>query len=310
MHRLFVAMIAIIGVCMLLAVSKVCARRTLTKTPEPAAARARAIVVLTRGYDLERQYSMLVDRTRALARQSWAASYDHIIFHEGNITIEQQEYIRRSVGAPFPLQFVDVRESYTRNIQRSKDGGNGCHTPADSRHGGHNVGYKFMCAFWFADFLDYVRPYEAVLRVDEDCIIEKHPFADPAPPLSTLVGSARIQNNMDDRRFTVGLGALARELSVELQVPHLRRWKSPYTNVLWINIPWALSERVQYIVRRVFETNCIMTNRWGDLPLWGMTAALLAAPLCVLRIPYYHRSHRTRIQNKRIGSDKCVSARM
>jgi hypothetical protein len=120
-----------------------------------------------------------------------------------------------------------------------------------------------MCAFWYAHFVEFVAQYEAVLRIDEDCFVRRTSRADPRPPAGTPLASPLVWPDMDDAEVIDGLVPLAERLSAELQLPPLRQWRSPYTNVFWISVPYALSAGVQNIVRRARETNCIMTNRWA-----------------------------------------------
>ena len=51
-----------------------------------------AVAVLAKGRTETTGYGDLIERTLAVARQSWSANYDHLIFHEGNIPMEHQRY--------------------------------------------------------------------------------------------------------------------------------------------------------------------------------------------------------------------------
>ena len=269
--------------------------------PQATPSGKRAVVVLTRGYPTLDGYHTLLERTRALARLEWTRDYDHIIFHEGNITPAHQAYVTDETGVQ--ITFVDVGDSFAKNKATLHRGGHGC------KHYGASAGYKCMCAFWYIDFVTYVSQYDAVLRVDEDCFVHASSRQDPAPASGTLIASPLVYEAMDNDYVIHGLVPLAERLSEQMKLPPLRRWRSPYTNVLWVSIPFISSDRVQNIVRHVEQTNCIMTNRWGDMPLWGMTAALLGVPLTYLQLAYTHGSH----GNKKIlpnATGKSVEARV
>ena len=259
--------------------------------------KGNATVVLSRGYKHVSDYASLIARTQSVAQHDWSQNYDHLIFHEGNIPLSHQQYIQAHI-AQLHLQFVNVQASFERSLKRMDQES----TPAglcpwyDTP-----AGYKCMCAFWFADFVDYTQDYTAILRIDEDCIISEESIHDPSPAGYTKIASVMYQG-MDAADVTVGLQDFARSLCKEMQViePTNMQWVSPYTNVLWVSLKNASSGPVQNIIQRVVNTNCIMRNRWGDLPLWGLTMALLGTPQQLMSMKYYHGSHQFTVDNTRI----------
>lgn len=34
-----------------------------------------------------------------------------------------------------------------------------------------SLGYKHMCHFWSIDFLEYLKDYKYILRIDDDCLL-------------------------------------------------------------------------------------------------------------------------------------------
>ena len=62
----------------------------------------------------------------------------------------------------------------------------------------------------------------------------------------------------------------------------------PYTNVMLLDLHWARSEAVRYILQHVDESDCILTNRWGDIPLWGATLRLTNTTGAILNLTYQH----------------------
>ena len=74
-----------------------------------------------------------------------------ILFHEGNISDKDQNYIINNTNGQ--IYFVDVHEVF--NIYPGIDG------------------YKIMCKFQMYYLWDYVSDYDYVIRIDEDIFIEK-----------------------------------------------------------------------------------------------------------------------------------------
>ena len=54
----------------------------------------KTVVVLTRGYDDINKYRQLIKRNKSILKNLYDVSIDIIIFHEGNINIQHQEYIQ------------------------------------------------------------------------------------------------------------------------------------------------------------------------------------------------------------------------
>lgn len=88
---------------------------------------------------------------------------------------------------------------------------------------------------------------------------------------------------------------------------------APYTNAMYINLKWLRAgeqfERKQHkssstvskqiyqahlileFLKAVDESNCIYTNRWGDMPIWGAALAVVEHDIAFMQLPYYHESH-------------------
>ena len=68
------------------------------------------ICVLTKGYKNEKDYNMLIKRNKYILENVYTiCNYpDIIIFHEGNITNTQQDYIQKQTP-DLPLKFIIVK---------------------------------------------------------------------------------------------------------------------------------------------------------------------------------------------------------
>ena len=118
-----------------------------------------ALVVLTRGYKEKYKYEKLLKRNKKL-EEYYNENIDYIIFHEGNIDDEHQNYINGDTIIPF--KFINVNYEF-----RIKDK-NLIFRKKTFKWG---IGYRNMCNFWFCGFWKYVEKYDKILRIDEDCII-------------------------------------------------------------------------------------------------------------------------------------------
>ena len=71
-------------------------------------------------------------------------------------------------------------------------------------------------------------------------------------------------------------------------------WANPYTNVMLVRLSFVHDMR--WAIDAVAESECILSNRWGDLPLWGGTIELAQSKSAhrmnmTLPLNYWHGSH-------------------
>jgi hypothetical protein len=248
-----------------------------------------AIVVLTRGYENIEKYDDLIKRNQSIydiyySKLKNPAEYDIIIIHEGNITEEQQKYIQDKLPM-MPLTFKSITFYKNETI-------NPLCPPTDLSKS-FSMGYKNMCYFWSIDFLDILKEYEYIIRIDEDCILEKLDvnILDVYKDKSIYFSSAYFQGD-DVEDVIVGLKDIFKEYTIG-------DIKLPYTNFMIINIPYFRGHnKVQSILNTIKETNCIFSNRWGDLAIWGYILLSIIDKQHYLEdkgISYYHDSHKKKI---------------
>lgn len=116
----------------------------------------KAIALLTRGYKTNDEYASLLNRNKTI-ENNINNDYDFLVFNEGNITGDQQKYIQSNTS--LPLKFITIPKFEPRNHAIFQP----------TQPWGWN--YRHMCNFWFSGFLDYVKDYDQLLRIDEDCTI-------------------------------------------------------------------------------------------------------------------------------------------
>ena len=244
-----------------------------------------AVVVLTRGYSKKEGYSTLIKRNKKLERY-YNKNIRYIIFHEGNISENHQEYIQ--LQTIIPLNFVNVSKSFrTEKID---------FYPPTSRF---SLDYRNMCNFWFCDFWMYLTDYNKILRIDEDCFYESD-YNNVFNILDDKVAVYGLWSG-DEEFVTKGLQDFTKTFMYQHNKKPLKnKIGGPYTNVLGLNLKEMRKNMLltQYI-KTVKKSDNIYIYRWGDLPLWG-EALSYCFPINSYtksnQIQYYHGSH-----NKEIG---------
>ena len=257
-----------------------------------------AIVVLTRGYNEIKDYKQLISRNRHIAMNFYLKlnnkeDYDIIIFHEGNIHVQHQNYIQ-SNSPRLPLIFKKVEFINKITI-------NNCLCPPTQLSSIFSIGYKNMCHFWSIDFLNYLSDYTYIIRIDEDCNILNIPtnLIELYNANNIMFSSAYYQGE-DDPNVTIGLDKFFNIFMEKNNIkPYKNSVKCPYTNVMIVNVDYFNKNTVvQKVLKLIKETNCIFSNRWGDLPIWGYILSYLVDDKLYLKddtISYIHGSHNKKI---------------
>jgi hypothetical protein len=204
--------------------------------------------------------------------------FDHIVFHEGNISRFDQFLV--SMFSLTRLRFINVFEDMR--------------VPQTHQFTGSNapLGYSLMCRFHYYGVWKYLENYKIALRVDEDCLVLKTPNL--KEEYGFLTGALSEETHVLTNNT---LPEVLREINLEEFYNH----KFPYTNVMVTRPSLWLSEEVQKIL--VFVANQVQSieNRWGDIPVLGV--AINANPhLFGLNIQtddfyYMHISHLTAVKN-------------
>lgn len=214
------------------------------------------ICCLTRGYKNIDLYKDLIKRNTSLSQLPWAFKYDHIIFHEGNISERQQKHIASKTT--LPLRFVSIKDTFTRSANKVTD--EGVCKPQSK----WPQGYKRMCRFWFVDFWDYVKEYTYLIRFDEDVIVDEN-CKDPIEHSK--------QNNLhyiapflmsEPKDVIDGLDRFTHRSYEDIN-------KVPGTHTQMIHIPYYMNNpKVKEFINHIDQSGCILHNRWGDAPLMGI----------------------------------------
>jgi hypothetical protein len=247
-----------------------------------------AITVLTRGYDSNEKYLSLINRNKGISKNLINKDIDIVIFHEGNITDIQQNYIKNETP-DLKIIFTDISEfafkkeneeipfykSYDKNINPPK-------------------GYRHMCHFWFIDFLKYCENYNYILRIDEDCFIDFNidEIFDLLPNKLIIAG----MNVEDENDVVYGLNNFTLKFLINNNLNNIkpRLVDGPYTNIFALNlIKVRNNELILKYMESIDNSKNIYVYRWGDLPLWGEVLHYICEPndyLITDKIKYFHGS--------------------
>lgn len=228
-----------------------------------------AVICLTRGYSNLEKYNELIMRNVSI----WKAfnqdlKYPLVIFHEGNITEAQQVYISdKSMGQN--LIFKDISSVWTG-------------------------GYEGMCRFMIYDIWEQCKQYDYVMRIDEDCIIERVIY-DPFSQIenagldyftSVWWAESHTETNQHLPKVIQDLtGADPKEFYND---------RYPYTNVSLAKVSFMRGLKE---LKLIAENPLQRKYRFGDLPAIGALLNIYAKDKVgtLAGLSYYHASHNASI---------------
>lgn len=259
-----------------------------------------AICALTKGYFFKKNYGALIDRNKHIYEniiKKYNFDIDLIIFHEGNIKPSHQVFVKKKSGFD-SLKFIDIREAFSnQKINYSPF----CSETRLSKRFSH--GYKCMCKFWFSDFLDYLKAYKFVIRVDEDCLIKSFPIDEFVKKLENNLCSyiTPLIFEKDEGDVTLGLDKFCHDFFDKHHPPRVPNLNiNPYSNVFMIDTQFFVNSTLfTTFAKEVLETGCIFINRWGDAVLWGAILSMYKTNVMLesRAIRYLHGSHGTMINS-------------
>jgi hypothetical protein len=261
---------------------------------------SNAIVCLTRGYSKLSSYLPLIRRNYSIydvINRKRKRQYPLIIWHEGNIPVEHQLYVFAHEWND-DVRFIDISRVFRlpRTIKEQD--------LAES----WSIGYRLMCRFNSYYIWQYTRPFDYVMRFDEDCILTSS-TDDPFETLSEINGDfAAPMFTAESHRLTNRtLSAFVQSFAAAQgkQPANLYNQVFPYTNCYVTRTAFWRQPEVQQFLEAVRHDPNSLRHRWGDLPVLGVALNMFAAPDKVCRLPamhYWHGSH-----NKEVIPDTSAS---
>jgi hypothetical protein len=238
----------------------------------------KAITVLARGYEHDIQYKDLVIRNKFIEENLVdKENTDILIFNEGNISESNKESLQRKTS--LTLKFISIPKfDPIPNIS------------FDPESSGYNWGYRHMCNFWFIDFHKYLKDYELMLRVDDDCIVDSS-IDNIFYKLENVV-SIFAKMGGDWEFVTKNMNNLTKTF---LNTSESKGPGGPSTNLIGFNLNKLRNNHLFFeYIEKVKESQGIYIYRWGDMPLWGEVLEYFYTPndyIIDQDIKYYHGSH-------------------
>jgi len=266
-----------------------------------------AIVLLTNGYSDISLYNRLINRNKLIYEliiskidSESIKNIDIILFHEGNITNNDKEYIQSNTKQLL-LNFIDIKETYPKTaFDNNKNIVNINLCPPTELSNSFSLGYKHMCHFWSIDFLEYLRDYKYILRIDEDCLLNTFDInIFNIMKEKKIVFLSPFFQDQDNKDVIVGIDILLNKFINENNINPYKTFKDikcPYTNVMIVDIEYFNNNCIsKKFLKYVDESNGIYSNRWGDLPIWGIILSIFINPEIYSNynnISYTHDIHR------------------
>lgn len=228
-----------------------------------------ACVVLSRGYTDIESYTMLIQRNRYIKQHVLVFDNDPdmIIFHQGNITQYQQNYINDA--SELDINYVNIESVWNKSIP----------------------GYHAMCRFYSYYMWQFLQEYDSVFRVDDDCWITQC-TQDPFLQLGSniLLRSAywsedHYPTNQTLPKYIENLIDIPQEIFYNQQFP--------YTNVMLSKVDFWLDPHINFLLKTVTLSDEQLAYRWGDLPIIGSLLNIFAKSQVgkLDGMKYRHRSH-------------------
>jgi hypothetical protein len=253
--------------------------------------KSKVVYCLTRGYFGfgKYHYLKLIVRNNFIRKALKKDSdlYDFVIFHEGNVSRLDQFAIKWLSGIK-DIQFKEVTNYFEipEGVSLGKANAQG-------------FGYELMCLFQYLKVWSYLAQYDEAVRIDDDCLISKIPKLKN----NEIFACASLSSETHEPTNLTLLGHL-KQKGFEKYYDHA----FPYTNLFVTKIDfWRTPEVVEFLGYISRSPNSLL-NRWGDLPVIGVTLKAFAnwdaSSAIIPEYEYDHLSHNSKIVNGEVVTVK------
>jgi len=240
------------------------------------------IFCLARGYKLfeKYRYAKLILRNLLIkkAAKKDPRRFDVLIFHEGNITRIDQFAIRIFSGNK-SIKFIKVSDFF-------EDGS----LSVKSYKNDKTQGYTMMCRFHYGKAWNYLESYEQIIRIDDDCFVSKIPILKEKEIFMCCGISEETHTETNSSLFEY-----LTEKNLEKYYDH----KFPYTNLYITKSNFWKNDSVVNFLKEVLSNPKSIENRWGDMPIIGVTLKTFGKwdyKTSILEdFNYEHFSHRAKV---------------
>ena len=246
------------------------------------------IAALVRGYPEKSGYESLIKRNKFINKNITSKvkhPVDLILFHEGNIPLDHQNYINNK--SPDKYIFLDVSRDfyYKKEILEN--------IPDLERF---SIGYRLMCKFNFFHIWSYVDNYDYLIRIDEDVLIKRFDvdFFNNIDP-SFIFGTASLTNEAHSYTNKSLPNELQNIFNTDNQ--SFYNHKFPYTNFYITKLDFWQNSDLRSTLKIIAEDNKQLLDRWGDLPVIGSVLINMKVDITILKyIRYTHLSHQNKFK--------------
>lgn len=260
----------------------------MTSSQVPSS-KKNAIVCLVRGKKNLSDYDELIERNLSLQRNfSGFSDCDNLIFHEGNITSEQQSYVK---DASPNSAFVTLPDKCFSKKHADR------FLPYENTW---RLGYKHMCRFFSVEIYPLLEEYQYYWRLDDDCFLHGELNFDPFEKLADsdcLYGYVR--EKIEGHKLTREtlpefsrkyLEAVHPEKVNDVDVSALNYYNNFHVSSVAF---WSRPEVVNFL-GSVDESGGIYKYRWGDSTIQAIAVRMFSEPEQRMKfeeVRYEHRSH-------------------
>jgi hypothetical protein len=245
------------------------------------------IFCLTRGYFgvQKYRYLKLILRNHLISKalKNSNKTFDSMIFHEGNIS-RLDQFLIKLFSLNFQIKFKAI-SNYFEN-----------YSPLSTPNiFGSSLGYIMMCRFQYGKVWGYLKEYEIVVRIDDDCFISEIPIL-KENQVFVCAGISEENHQGTNESFFSYLETLKLE--------NFYDHKFPYTNLYATRNSFWQQESVKMFLNSILDNPKSLDHRWGDLPVIGVALKVFADwkynESILLNFNYNHYSHRSLILNGNI----------
>ena len=259
------------------------------------------IVALVRGYNNFESYDQLIQRNKHLyenVKLKANHDYSYILFHEGNISVEGQKYIQEKTK--FKIEFIDVKTCFEIS-QKLEDAA----FKEAGREYVDDKGYRLMCRFNTFYIWSYVKDFDYILRVDEDCLIEQFDENQFDIMYKSNIDFCVSQYSIETHSYTNSSLPSFLVKNLNANDDSFYNHKFPYTNVYISRVSFWLEPQINKMLESIALSDEQYIYRWGDLPILGSYLNYFDSKVVFFNLlKYKHLSHgnSVKIRNSIISS--------
>jgi hypothetical protein len=246
--------------------------------------KTKAYFCLARGYSNFRKYryAKLILRNIFLNKFLQNRKNSHsIIFHEGNITVFDQFFIRL-LSFNSNIKFISIKDQFI--------------LPENLYWTGKSIfglGYSLMCRFNYFQVWDFLKNYDVAIRVDDDVLLldSRELKSNETYICASLYSETHDQTNITFYRYLKATGS---------SVYYDQRFPP---NCFYITrVQFWLGESVFSFLNDVSNSVDSLEERWGDTVVMGVALKKFGGtdPITIdKKVSYVHLSHNLVVKNGR-----------